>query len=155
MSLRRPTVDLRGPGTVTGNSYWHRLAKARSGSGVNRAADGARCEIGDSSGRRADSATTQRNELLQIRPIQQSTIFFAANAQTRRLIAHRSGDCALRETAKESSSQEIIAAIGPEGGWTDDEFKLATDHGFEPVNLGIRIYRVETAATVIAAVLVT
>ena len=59
------------------------------------------------------------------------------------------------ETAKESPSKEIIAAIGPEGGWTDDEFKLATNHGFEPVNLGKRIYRVETAATVIAAVLVT
>jgi 16S rRNA (uracil1498-N3)-methyltransferase len=101
------------------------------------------------------SKQCERNELLQIKPTQDIASFFASESQTRRLIAHQSVKSISLETVKESASKKIIAAIGPEGGWTDDEFQLATDHGFEPVNLGKRIYRVETAATVLAAVLVT
>jgi len=46
----------------------------------------------------------------------------------------------------------VIAAIGPEGGWTEDEVQLAVEQGFTPIDLGPRIYRIETAATLIAAV---
>jgi 16S rRNA (uracil1498-N3)-methyltransferase len=38
--------------------------------------------------------------------------------------------------------------IGPEGGFTDDEVTLAKRHGIEPVTLGSRILRAETAAIV-------
>jgi 16S rRNA (uracil1498-N3)-methyltransferase len=107
----------------------------------------------------------ERNELLQILPTTSSADFFAAEGflaaegllaaegRAQRLIAHRSAESGPLEAAGESS--EIIAAIGPEGGWTDGEYKLALDHQFEPIDLGPRIYRVETAATVIAAVLVS
>ena len=44
-------------------------------------------------------------------------------------------------------------AIGPEGGWTEEELELMGDQGFSRVALGPRSLRVETAATA-AAVLV-
>jgi 16S rRNA (uracil1498-N3)-methyltransferase len=40
----------------------------------------------------------------------------------------------------------LILVIGPEGGFTDQEILLATQHGFRSVHLGKRILRTETAA---------
>lgn len=48
---------------------------------------------------------------------------------------------------------DIALAIGPEGGWTTDEMELFTQHNWEPVTLGPRILRAETAA--IAAIAIT
>lgn len=42
-------------------------------------------------------------------------------------------------------------AIGPEGGFTDDEVAQALSAGWQPLDLGPRILRVETAALAIAA----
>jgi 16S rRNA (uracil1498-N3)-methyltransferase len=44
-------------------------------------------------------------------------------------------------------------AVGPEGGFTDEEVALAIEHGWHTVSLGSRILRVETAAIVLAAAL--
>jgi 16S rRNA (uracil1498-N3)-methyltransferase len=38
-------------------------------------------------------------------------------------------------------------AVGPEGGWTDDEFKAARDADFMEASLGTYILRTETAVT--------
>jgi 16S rRNA (uracil1498-N3)-methyltransferase len=40
----------------------------------------------------------------------------------------------------------IAALIGPEGGFTEDEAGQAVDQGWQPVSLGRRILRMETAA---------
>ena len=48
-------------------------------------------------------------------------------------------------------SRELIFAIGPEGGFTDDEVRAALDAGFSALDLGSRILRVETAAIAVAA----
>lgn len=95
----------------------------------------------------------ERNQLLQIRPTERSLDFFAADQPGRLLIAHRSDEAA--SLGEIDGSSEYVAAIGPQGGWTDDEYQAAIDRGFAPIDLGPRIYRVETAATVIAAVLVS
>ena len=94
-----------------------------------------------------------RNELLRVLAPQPATDFFASGDETTRLIAHISRESTALDVSMESST--VIAAIGPEGGWTDHEVRLATDHGFQPINLGKRIYRIETAATVVASVMVT
>jgi 16S rRNA (uracil1498-N3)-methyltransferase len=41
---------------------------------------------------------------------------------------------------------EILAAIGPEGGWDDSEISSLMNAGFESIHLGPRILRYETAA---------
>jgi 16S rRNA (uracil1498-N3)-methyltransferase len=40
----------------------------------------------------------------------------------------------------------LILAIGPEGGFSDQEIALALSHGFRSAHLGKRILRTETAA---------
>lgn len=48
---------------------------------------------------------------------------------------------------------EVVVAIGPEGGFDDEENTLSQELGFQPVRLGPSILRVETAAIAIAAIL--
>jgi 16S rRNA (uracil1498-N3)-methyltransferase len=43
--------------------------------------------------------------------------------------------------------------VGPEGGFTEGEVKLAKEKGFIPVKLGQRILRTETAAIVMVGIL--
>ncbi len=43
-------------------------------------------------------------------------------------------------------SKSIFFLIGPEGGFSPDEIRIAQDHGFHPVTLGPRVLRAETAA---------
>jgi 16S rRNA (uracil1498-N3)-methyltransferase len=43
-------------------------------------------------------------------------------------------------------------AIGPEGGWTPEEISLFTEHQWQPVTLGPRILRAETAAIAAIAI---
>jgi 16S rRNA (uracil1498-N3)-methyltransferase len=43
-------------------------------------------------------------------------------------------------------------AIGPEGGWTPEEMTLFTQHNWQPVTLGPRILRAETAAIAAIAI---
>jgi 16S rRNA (uracil1498-N3)-methyltransferase len=50
---------------------------------------------------------------------------------------------------KEDSTEEIMLAVGPEGGWTAAEIAMFTRAGWHSASLGPRILRVETA--VIAA----
>ena len=47
--------------------------------------------------------------------------------------------------------QEVFLAIGPEGGFTDEEVALAVKAGWQTVNLGPRILRIETAALALVA----
>jgi 16S rRNA (uracil1498-N3)-methyltransferase len=94
-----------------------------------------------------------RNELLRITEPQPAKNYFAVAHNTVRLIAHPSSDAISLSQIPDAT--EVKAAIGPEGGWTDDEVRIAIEHGFESVDLGRRIYRIETAATVVASVLAT
>jgi 16S rRNA (uracil1498-N3)-methyltransferase len=48
--------------------------------------------------------------------------------------------------AAHSNVRSLLLAVGPEGGFTAQEAELAQSHGFEPVKLGPRVLRAETAA---------
>jgi 16S rRNA (uracil1498-N3)-methyltransferase len=52
-------------------------------------------------------------------------------------------------------AREIAIAIGPEGGFSDEEIAMARNPGWQLVDLGPRILRVETAAIVLAGALAT
>ena len=49
--------------------------------------------------------------------------------------------------------QSVAVMIGPEGGFDDAEVQLAREHGFEPVTLGKRILRTETAGMTMLSIL--
>jgi 16S rRNA (uracil1498-N3)-methyltransferase len=67
----------------------------------------------------------------------------------RRLIAHPGGT--QLSTVPIAVAQPTAIAIGPEGGLTDEEVATATSAGWQTIDLGPRILRVETAAIALAA----
>jgi len=52
-------------------------------------------------------------------------------------------------------TDEILLAIGPEGGWTDDELKRFQQAGWIPASLGNAILRAETAAIAATAIILS
>ena len=59
---------------------------------------------------------------------------------------HRAGG-----TGVASRCRGSVVALGPEGGWTDDEVALLEAHGFARLSLGPRILRTDTAAIAVLA----
>lgn len=72
--------------------------------------------------------------------------------EQRRYIAHSSpwvDKKDLRDELRKSDAEaSTIVLIGAEGGFSDDEVRLAMEHGFVPVSLGDARLRTETAALV-------
>jgi len=89
-----------------------------------------------------------RNRLMQIAEPQTWEAFLADKSDLDcRIVAHVGansfpffGPCAA-----------VVAAVGPEGGFTDEEVARAVTQGWRLVGLGRRILRVETAALALAA----
>jgi len=85
---------------------------------------------------------SQRNRLPKLNtPIEISSLLGKENSE-RKLILHHHSEKALNKSTKPKS---ICLMVGPEGGFSDMEFKLATQHGFVPLALGPRVLRTETA----------
>ncbi len=53
--------------------------------------------------------------------------------------------------AVQPNGMDLAVLVGPEGGFSDDEYDLAEATGFKPLGLGPRILRTETAALAILA----
>jgi 16S rRNA (uracil1498-N3)-methyltransferase len=67
----------------------------------------------------------------------------------RRLLAHPGG--VLLSQIELSAAVGAQIAIGPEGGLTEAEVAAAVAAGWQTVDLGLRILRVETAAVALTA----
>ncbi|MGE3152175.1 MAG: 16S rRNA (uracil(1498)-N(3))-methyltransferase [Nitrospiraceae bacterium] len=68
-------------------------------------------------------------------------------AATRLMLHERRRSAALSDIAlSDSADHPFVLAIGPEGGWTEEEATAADLNGFRLVSLGERILRAETAA---------
>ena len=63
-------------------------------------------------------------------------------------VMHPSGEPFHHETLLPAT--DVLAIIGPEGGFTDEEVAAAAEQGCQVVSLGPRILRVETAALAMA-----
>ena len=82
-----------------------------------------------------------------------------------RLLAHPSGEgdrvpdgprplgVTLGGIAKRRAGERALLAIGPEGGWTAFEQQLLAAHGFQPVDMGRRTLRSDTACVALLAIL--
>ncbi|HKP86242.1 MAG TPA: 16S rRNA (uracil(1498)-N(3))-methyltransferase [Blastocatellia bacterium] len=69
------------------------------------------------------------------------------------VFSERGGDSITKALAGSVDKKRVAAMVGPEGGWGDDELKLAADCGARAVTLGPRILRTETAAIVAIALI--
>jgi len=93
-----------------------------------------------------------RNRLMQLAPAQKLTEFLSQEKSDLRIFAHPGG-ASLAKLDLNSTADRILA-IGPEGGFTDDEVTQATKAGWRTVGLGSRILRLETAAIALVSAVV-
>lgn len=88
-------------------------------------------------------------------PVKPAQAFAAQSANVRLVLSERSDAPSIRTVlgrvsdASNANPATAALAIGPEGGWTDDELASARSCGFQEASLGQLILRTETA--VIAA----
>lgn len=68
---------------------------------------------------------------------------------SRRIVAHPYGEANVKNEGE--GQKRLLLAIGPEGGWTDDEVDLLEAHGFTRYSLGRRILRTDTATVALLA----
>ena len=100
-----------------------------------------------------------RNRLMEIgEPADWGDFVAAAPSAALRLLAHpvkqlTVASCQLRPSLTTDNWQPfpVYLAVGPEGGFTADEVALATAAGWQQVDLGRRTLRIETAATLLVA----
>ena len=64
-----------------------------------------------------------------------------------RVVGHPGG----APNAQAQKPGRLLLAVGPEGGWTDDEVSLLESHGFSRYSLGSRILRTDTALVALLA----
>ena len=94
-----------------------------------------------------------RNVLLEVRPMVEWPAFCRAEElPSLRILAHP-GSASKRDRIESTPAGDTVAAVGPEGGFTDVEVALALDAGWRVLDLGPRILRVETAAMALAILL--
>ncbi|MDO4583606.1 MAG: RsmE family RNA methyltransferase [Planctomycetia bacterium] len=117
-------------------------------------------KIGDSVTRRLERCVIEaskqcgRNTLMKIADAEKTPTFWDSAVPhrfSRKIIAHPEG----KRLAEIDVADSLLAAIGPEGGFSDAEVEAAQTHGWIPVSLGERILRTETAAITLAAITCT
>jgi 16S rRNA (uracil1498-N3)-methyltransferase len=82
----------------------------------------------------------------------------AANhaASLRLLLAESENQTSLHDLFRGNDEVNVIAlAVGPEGGWTDDELHLFQQNGWLSATLGTTILRAETAAIAATAICIS
>jgi 16S rRNA (uracil1498-N3)-methyltransferase len=72
-------------------------------------------------------------------------------ATARRIVLAESEDDRRLRDALQAHAREAVLAVGPEGGWTEDELQWFRESGWAAASLGDTILRAETAAIVAAA----
>ena len=68
-----------------------------------------------------------------------------------RVVADPSATSLLSDVVRASDEERVLLAIGPEGGWNAFELGLLSAHGFQPVGMGSRILRTDTACVALLA----
>ena len=71
--------------------------------------------------------------------------------EAKRIVAHPHDGVRTIEQSNNPNNRTILLAIGPEGGWTDEEVSLLEEHGFARYSLGSRILRTDTATIALLA----
>jgi len=100
---------------------------------------------------RIASEAAEQSERAVVPTILQPVAFNTAikeTTATHRYICEARGDYPHLQQVINKTANEIIIAIGPEGGWTNQELEIAIASGFQPISLGRRILRAVTVPIV-------
>jgi 16S rRNA (uracil1498-N3)-methyltransferase len=90
-----------------------------------------------------------RNVLLQVQPLTPwENYCVSPGLPATRLIAHPSSERGTRSAER----GDAVLAVGSEGGFTEEEIAQALGANWQPISLGPRILRIETAALALVAV---
>jgi 16S rRNA (uracil1498-N3)-methyltransferase len=81
------------------------------------------------------------------------TAFGAQGDSFRVMLSERADVPPIRKVLAGAKSEKAVLAIGPEGGWTDEEIAAARAAGFHEASLGQLILRTETAVVASVAML--
>ena len=85
-------------------------------------------------------------------PIKLQDAVNATGVASRIVLAESEGQVPLRDMLASRPEGEIVLAIGPEGGWVEEELQLFQSAGFVSASLGNTILRAETAAIAATAI---
>ncbi len=85
-------------------------------------------------------------------PVQLGEFLSSAGTGDLKLIPHEKAEMPLSSADTDGDAPAVVC-IGPEGGFSDEEIARAGEAGFQPVSLGTRRLRTETAALVACAML--
>lgn len=97
-----------------------------------------------------------RNRLMQIAAAQSfEDLIGSQTDRVARIMAHPYDAPDFSQVADSlSNGQPVLTAVGPEGGFSDEEVSAAQTAGWQTFALGPRILRIETAAIAVAARLI-
>jgi 16S rRNA (uracil1498-N3)-methyltransferase len=94
-----------------------------------------------------------RNVLMQVTPVTDWVHYCVKEGLPRaRYIAHP-GKTSHTKLNEIKLDQNLSLAVGPEGGFTDEEITMAQERDWKIIDLGARTLRIETAAIALAALL--
>ena len=77
--------------------------------------------------------------------VRSESAFASCKDGLRVMLSERATASPLRKVLESRRDTKAILAIGPEGGWTDEEFEAAHGCGYQEASLGPLILRTETA----------
>jgi 16S rRNA (uracil1498-N3)-methyltransferase len=92
-----------------------------------------------------------RNRLMEVAALTDWPDYCAGSRAEWRVLAHPGGAAGSPASLTVAAGQMVVMAVGPEGGFTEEELELARSSGWQLLDLGPRILRLETAALVLAA----
>jgi 16S rRNA (uracil1498-N3)-methyltransferase len=100
------------------------------------------------------SQQSRRVAVPELKPLATTIQAFPGyHAAMKVMLSERSAAEPLRTVLTGSSPAAAVLAIGPEGGWTSEEFEFAATAGFREASLGRLILRAETAVVASLAAL--
>jgi 16S rRNA (uracil1498-N3)-methyltransferase len=91
-----------------------------------------------------------RNVLMKIHPLTEWTVYCRSpELNGRKLLAHPAGNA----VPGDFGVGDTCLAVGPEGGFTEEEIRMGQEAGWKTISLGPRILRIETATIALAAII--
>ena len=86
-------------------------------------------------------------------PVKLVSLALNAHSGLRIVLAESETQTLLRDVLKPHATEHgVVLAVGPEGGWTDDELEAFQNSGWISASLGVTILRAETAAIAATAI---